>query len=665
MLVAPAALPVGVTAVFDAGTGTLTFTGSSLTAAQVQTLLQGVTYYDNSATPHTAPRVVTISVQDSSTGSTNTAAVVDLAVQSADDSPILNGNPVTVDATENVSTSPSAMAPSGAVGTLVSALIGNGNVTDPDGAGVINGATPGLLGIAITAADASLGTWWYSTNNGATWIEFAGGGNAIAAGSALHLVADANTRIYFAPTQQYQTGSVSDALTFRAWDQFDGVANGTVSLLPTDAPFGTGVNTEAAAYSSATQSISVMIQAVSQPVADGSATLASVSTDDSNPAGGTIASLFGSTYSDTANTTAGTVAAPLGGIAITGDAATAGQGVWQYSSDGGKTWTNVPTTSLSDANALVLSASDSLRFLPSGTFIGTPGALTTRLIAGIGVTDANGVDLTAAPAGASPYSAGTVTLGTGVVSVDNPRLSPPAQEIPDYNAPNDYSMYGAVSDLVPLDGSVPLGNPIFGYRPGPYDEPVIPQVWLVGSVGNRFVIETQQAVIAVPQDLFSDTWPNAELEYSAQGPGGIALPPWLTFDARNLTFSGRPPVDSHGTVEVEIIARDQFGNEAMARFEITVGREQNGLQRALEKFDAVHKTAHGAAGDAGHKTGQEAVAPARHAAGQAARHAGAHAPMAGRSAFSAQLRDAGRMGRLIEARNLVNTLAAPTLESAI
>ena len=81
----------------------------------------------------------------------------------------VNGAPA-LDATDLpflVAVSEDAVAPVGAVGTLVSSLVdlasagGFDNVTDADGPG---------LGIAITATNSANGTWFYSTNNGVTWI---------------------------------------------------------------------------------------------------------------------------------------------------------------------------------------------------------------------------------------------------------------------------------------------------------------------------------------------------------------------------------------------------------------------------------------------------------------------------------------------------------------
>jgi uncharacterized repeat protein (TIGR01451 family) len=841
VLVVTGTLPAGVTASFDAATGAMTLTGANLSASTVQSALRAISYYDSSDTPSTATRNITISVIDETTHATTTAAVSTLNVVAANDSPILNGLPVTAGSIEGNG------APSGQAGMLVSQLTGNGNVTDADGAGAHDGQAPGSAGIAITGADTSEGTWWYSTDNGAHWTAFASQGQAaISPSNALHLVADGNTRIYFEPAKADWNGSVNNALTFRAWDQFDGVANGAISALPAGA-LGQGVNTAASAYSSAQESIPLNVVAVNDapiasgsasmptipedttapapqtvsslfgshfgdsadqqqnganpagsvantlagiavtgnaadpsqgawqystdngatwhtiataglsdsnalvlsstaelrfvpaanfngepgqlttrlidtsntvvtggvtgaqlgatdtaiagvdvsgahnggstavsaqtvtlgiditpvndaPIASGTASIGAVNQSDRDPAGTTVTTLFGGDFNDStdqqrsATNLAGSTANTFAGVAIVGDAASASEGTWQYSSDGGKTWANIPANGLSDHNALVLSVTDSLRFLPSGTFSGTPGALSVRLIDSSGpapVTDASGVDL-GTVGGTSPYSAATVALTAQIQPTNHVVHADPIGLIPDFNAPNDYNKIGqqvdprnpfASSDQqFPDDGSVPPAEGR-GYRPNLYGEPIIPQVNLTGSVGSRFIIEQQQSVIAVPSNLFNDTYPNAELQYDAHMPGGAPLPAWLVFDPRNLTFTGTPPAGSHGTVEVEIVARDQFGNQAQATFQITVGRESKDLEQMLAHMHAAAQDSHHgrAAHDGGHSHAKDAV---RH-------HAPTpqpHATNAGRPAFSAQLRDAGPIGKILQARRMVHSV---------
>ncbi|MET0074000.1 MAG: Ig-like domain-containing protein [Candidatus Thiodiazotropha lotti] len=118
-----------------------------------------------------------------------------------------------------------AGAPSGAVGSLISSLVDFAspvgqvdNITDPDA-----GA---LLGIAVTAADTTNGTWYYSTNNGTNWNAL----GAVSEGNARLLAADSNTRLYFQPDADYN-GTIANAVTFRAWDQTSGANGSTADLL--------------------------------------------------------------------------------------------------------------------------------------------------------------------------------------------------------------------------------------------------------------------------------------------------------------------------------------------------------------------------------------------------------------------------------------------------
>ena len=100
--------------------------------------------------------------------------------------------------------------------TLVSDLINTTplvNFSDSDG----NSA-----GMAITAVDSNV-TLWYSTDGGTNWNQLSG---TVSETSALLLSADANTRIYLQPDTDYN-GTVSSAITFKAWDGTSGSAGST------------------------------------------------------------------------------------------------------------------------------------------------------------------------------------------------------------------------------------------------------------------------------------------------------------------------------------------------------------------------------------------------------------------------------------------------------
>jgi hypothetical protein len=172
-----------------------------------------------------------------------TAAGVSIRSANSNTSPTLNSSatPVLNNLAED------AGAPSGAVGTLVSSLVDFDspagqvdNITDPDASA--------LLGIAVTAADTTNGSWWYSTDNGANWNAL----GAVTDGNARLLAADADTRIYFQANANY-TGTITNAVTFRAWDQTTGT-NGSLADAST--------NGGGTAFSSSTDTASLTVTAV-------------------------------------------------------------------------------------------------------------------------------------------------------------------------------------------------------------------------------------------------------------------------------------------------------------------------------------------------------------------------------------------------------------------
>ncbi|MHB8863840.1 MAG: cadherin domain-containing protein [Pirellulaceae bacterium] len=136
--------------------------------------------------------------------------------------------------------------PAGAVGTLVSSLVdfpgggGLDNVTDAD-----SGA---LLGIAVTAADTTNGTWYYSIDAGTNWNVL----GAVAGNNARLLAADTDTRLYFQPNANYH-GTLATAITFRAWDRMSG-SNGALA--------DTTTNGGITAFSTATDTASLVINSV-------------------------------------------------------------------------------------------------------------------------------------------------------------------------------------------------------------------------------------------------------------------------------------------------------------------------------------------------------------------------------------------------------------------
>ncbi|MBC7634813.1 MAG: hypothetical protein H7251_04345, partial [Acetobacteraceae bacterium] len=245
---------------YNAATGVLTITsivGQTPTAADWQVALRGVKFVDTNPIPNLPTRTVTTTYTKGAvaTTSTETINVIDL-----DSSPILGAGVANLGNAGTFAYAP----PAGVAGTLVSALLTAVGVTDPDGNSQTNGGVPATGGLSVVAVDITKGSWWYSTNAGATWTQFAGGGQpAISATNSLHLVGDANTRVYFQPNVGAVAGTLPTALTFRAWDQYNAVGNGTLSAIPTDGvlggPSATGPNALAFSYSSTTAAVPITL----------------------------------------------------------------------------------------------------------------------------------------------------------------------------------------------------------------------------------------------------------------------------------------------------------------------------------------------------------------------------------------------------------------------
>ncbi len=138
----------------------------------------------------------------------------------ANNAPVLNGTATTL--TSIVQDTTAATDPGTSVNSIVAGLTPAPGITDPD-----NTSSPGYapqtapVGIAITSADNTNGTWQYSLNSGATWQNV-----AASTTSALLLAANNNgvassDMIRFVPSTGY-FGTA--AFTFLAWDETSGLA---------------------------------------------------------------------------------------------------------------------------------------------------------------------------------------------------------------------------------------------------------------------------------------------------------------------------------------------------------------------------------------------------------------------------------------------------------
>jgi hypothetical protein len=321
----------------------------------------------------------------------------------------------------------------GNVGTPLSVILGALTITDVD-AGAVKG-------IAITAADTTLGNWEYTINGGANWF----GIGAVADANARLLADNPNTRLRFVPGAN-QNGTAS--LTLRAWDQTSGVNGGTANAT---------VNGGITAFSSATATATVAITPVNDAPVLSSAT-GNPLTPVSNLIypGTPVASLIYGLVSDVD-------AGAVHGIAITGLAGAGGGGIWEYTINNGGSWTAIvaaPTAArlLSDAGTV------QVRYRPQTGENGT-ATLTVRAWDRTSGTEGGTGDATV-NGGTTAFSTLAATSAVAVISsVNNAPVLSGANDLtgvivgqPNPGTPVAGLIYGKITDV---DGN-PQGIAITG-----------------------------------------------------------------------------------------------------------------------------------------------------------------------------------------------------------
>lgn len=93
------------------------------------------------------------------------------------------------------------------------------------------------------------------------------------------------------------------------------------------------------------------------------------------------------------------------------------------------------------------------------------------------------------------------------------------------------------------------------------------------SLRDQVVLELECYSFSIPRWMFRHTDPNEQLEFEAAHPDGSSLPEWLTFNPKTLKFSEVPPKNSHNE-QVMVTARDTYGNEVHATFNVHVNKKR-------------------------------------------------------------------------------------------
>lgn len=327
-----------------------------------------------------------------------------ITVTPVNDAPLRTASSVTLASVTEDTSNPAGAA----VNTIFGPIFND--ATDTQSGGSSANAFAGVAVVA-NAATAAQGNWQYDSGSG--WTDLP----AAPTLAAPFLLKPSDT-VRFLPAANWN--GTPGQLTVRLIDDSAGAV--TTGIGPNLSGAATGGTT---AYANAANAVTLgttVTPVNDAPVASGTATLTAINEDVVNPPGALVSSLItASQYSDATDTVSGgSSATVLGGLAIVGNTADAlAQGRWQYSSNG-TSWIDVPT-SASDAAALILPTTASIRFVPVANYSGTPGGLSIRLADSPQVLSAAS-DISGMLGGTNTWSAAAIPLATTINPINDAPL---------------------------------------------------------------------------------------------------------------------------------------------------------------------------------------------------------------------------------------------------
>ena len=99
-----------------------------------------------------------------------------------------------------------------------------------------------------------------------------------------------------------------------------------------------------------------------------------------------------------------------------------------------------------------------------------------------------------------------------------------------------------------------------------------PPVFINASLPMQRVTEDARFVLIVPADTFAEADLGEPVAYTATMRDGRPLPPWMFFDSKTITLSGKPPAQAEGIYEIRINARNRKKMSAYILITIQVMR---------------------------------------------------------------------------------------------
>ncbi|MBY0354728.1 MAG: DUF4347 domain-containing protein [Rickettsiales bacterium] len=343
----------------------------------------------------------------------------------------------------------------------------------------------------------------------------------------------------------------------------------------------------------------------------GTMNLTPVAEDATAPAGNTIASIVATSTANGSNAITDVDAGAVEGIAIH---ALSGAGVWQYTIDGGSNWLNVGA--VSGTSALLLRATDSLRYVPAANETGTAVAdVTFRAWDQTSGSAGNKVDSSVnggSTAFSSAFENATVDVTAGnAPTLDNALIDQVVNEDSALSYIFAANSFGELDgDTVTFSATLADGSALPGWLSFDSSTRTFSGTPIDANVGVISVRVTATDVDGSAIDIFTITINNTEdaptilqplvdqtatdgtafsygflansfddvdidsgdsLTYTATLVDGSPLPSWLTFNAATRTFSGTPATVDVGTLSIRVTATDADGPlQVFDDFDLTV-----------------------------------------------------------------------------------------------
>ncbi|MCC9000981.1 MAG: DUF4347 domain-containing protein, partial [Candidatus Contendobacter sp.] len=382
---------------------------ASATSALVQDAARAILFDDNTDAPSTTSRTVTFTATDAHNyaGTSTATSTQTISLTAVNDAPSFTGAATLSAVSEDTA---------GPAGAAVSSLF-SGKFFDPDA-----GASLGGMVIVGDASAGSQGAWEYSTDSGSNW--FAVGSVSASSG----LVLSSTSLVRFKPAADWN-GTPGSLSVHAADNSQSSFTAGAAKVI-----FDTTNDSASSPVSSAAVILGTSVTPVNDaPVLiDGVPLLTTRTENNTTNAGNLISDLLagttgganagdktGITDVDTLNNGgAGNTPEAVGqGVAIysTTNSGPADGGTWEYSTNGGGSWTAIGT--VSSSSALLLAATDKVRFVPDAQNAAT-ATISYCLWDGATGTHGNKVD-PGARGGSTAFSLGSDTATLTVTAVND------------------------------------------------------------------------------------------------------------------------------------------------------------------------------------------------------------------------------------------------------